>query len=113
MFIAEASGSVGEFLPWMWRKFGLGKLIGKRTWGGLVGILGFPVLMDGGGVAAPNLAIWTPEDGWVVENVGVPPDIEVEQMPADVINARDPQLEKAIQAGMERVKNKPPRHPLC
>ena len=91
----------------MFRKFKLGKLIGKRTWGGLVGTLGFPILMDGGYVSAPNLAIWT-EDGWVVENVGVPPDIEVEQWPADVIAGRDPQLEKAIEVIMEKLKKNPP-----
>ncbi len=77
MLIDETAGSGGDLLPWMFRKFELGTLIGRRTWGGLVGTLGFPVLMDGGGITAPNLAIWT-EDGWVVENVGVPPDIEVE-----------------------------------
>jgi len=111
MLIDETAGSGGDFLPWMWRKFGLGKLVGKRTWGGLVGTLGFPVLMDGGGVTAPNLAIWTPEDGWIVENVGVPPDIEVEQMPADVINGRDPQLEKAIQVVLEELKKNPAKQP--
>jgi tricorn protease len=91
----------------MRRKFGLGKLIGKRTWGALVGTLGFPILMDGAVVTAPNLAIWTPEEGWVVENVGVPPDIEVEQTPADVMNGHDPQLEKAIQVVMEELKKNP------
>ena len=111
MLIDETAGSGGDFLPWMFRKFGMGKLIGKRTWGGLVGILGFPVLMDGGVVTAPNFAIWTPEDGWIVENVGVPPDIEVEQMPADVINGRDPQLEKAIQVVMEELKKNPQKQP--
>ncbi len=70
MIIDETAGSGGDLLPWMFRKFGLGKLVGKRTWGGLVGILGFPTLMDGGLVTAPDLAIFT-EDGWVVENVGV------------------------------------------
>jgi tricorn protease len=108
MLIDETAGSGGDLLPWMWRKFGLGKLIGKRTWGGLVGTLGFPILMDGAVVTAPNLAIWTPEEGWVVENVGVPPDIEVEQTPADVMNGRDPQLEKAIQVVMEELKKGPP-----
>ncbi len=83
-------------------------VIGKRTWGGLVGTLGFPVLMDGGSVTAPNLAIWT-EDGWVVENEGVPPDIEVEQTPADVIQGRDPQLEKAIEEVMDQLKKNPAR----
>jgi tricorn protease len=111
MIIDETAGSGGDLLPWMWRKFGMGKLVGKRTWGGLVGILGFPVLMDGGTITAPNFAIWTPEEGWVVENVGVPPDIEIEQTPADVINGRDPQLEKAIQLVMDELKNKPPKDP--
>jgi tricorn protease len=63
--------------------------------------------MDGGSITAPNLAIWT-EDGWVVENIGVPPDIEVEQTPADVIAGRDPQLEKAIQTAMDELKKTPP-----
>ena len=111
MVIDETAGSGGDLLPWMWRKFGLGKLVGKRTWGGLVGILGFPVLMDGGVITAPNFAIWTPEEGWVVENQGVPPDIEVEQSPADVINGHDPQLEKAIQLVLEELKKNPPKQP--
>jgi tricorn protease len=110
MLIDETAGSGGDLLPWMFRKFKLGKLIGKRTWGGLVGTLGFPVLMDGGYVSAPNLAIWT-EDGWVVENVGVPPDIEVEQWPAEVINGHDPQLEKAIEVILEELEENPPVKP--
>jgi tricorn protease len=111
MLIDETAGSGGDLLPWMFRKFKLGTLIGERTWGGLVGMLGFPVLMDGGYVTAPNLAIWTPEEGWTVENVGVAPDIEVEQTPADVIAGHDPQLEKAIQVVMEELKKNPPRKP--
>ncbi len=110
MLIDETAGSGGDLLPWMFRKFKLGKLIGKRTWGGLVGTLGFPILMDGGYVSAPNLAIWT-EDGWIVENVGVPPDIEVEQLPAEVINGRDPQLEKAIEVILDELEKKPPVKP--
>ncbi|HYX29187.1 MAG TPA: PDZ domain-containing protein [Pyrinomonadaceae bacterium] len=111
MIIDETAGSGGDLLPWMWRRFSLGKLVGKRTWGGLVGILGFPVLMDGGTITAPNFAVWTPEEGWVVENIGVPPDIEVEQTPADVINGHDPQLEKAIQLVMDELKKSPPKQP--
>ncbi len=111
MLIDETAGSGGDLLPWMFRKLGLGKLIGKRTWGGLVGILGFPVLMDGGMVTAPNLAIWVPDGGWVVENEGVPPDIEVEQTPAEVIAGRDPQLEKAIEVVMAELKKNPPPQP--
>ncbi len=110
MLIDETAGSGGDLLPWMFRKHKLGKLIGKRTWGGLVGTLGFPILMDGGFVTAPNLAIWT-EEGWVVENVGVPPDIEVEQTPADIVAGHDPQLEKAIEVVMEELKKNPPQKP--
>jgi tricorn protease len=110
MLIDETAGSGGDLLPWMFRKFKMGTLVGKTTWGGLVGTLGFPVLMDGGTVTAPNLAIWT-DEGWVVENAGVAPDIEVEQNPADVIAGRDPQLEKAIQLVMEELKKTPPAKP--
>lgn len=109
MLINETAGSGGDLLPWMWHQFGLGPLIGKRTWGGLVGHWTGASLLDGGGVSSPNLAIWT-EDGWVVENVGVPPDVEVEQWPADVIAGRDPQLEKAIEVILEELsKNAPPK----
>ena len=74
--------------------------------GRLVGVLGYPVLMDGGNITAPNLAIWN-EDGWIVENEGVPPDIEVEQTPADVIAGRDPQLERAIAEAMKQLEANP------
>ena len=110
MLINESAGSGGDLLPWMFRKFKLGKLIGTRTWGGLVGTLGFPVLMDGGYVTAPNLAIWT-EDGWVVENEGVPPDINIQQTPSEVLKGHDPQLEKAIQVVLEELDKNPPKRP--
>jgi tricorn protease len=108
MLINEMAGSGGDALPYMFQKLGLGTLIGKRTWGGLVGQLGFPILMDGGSVTAPNQAIWD-QDGFVVENVGVPPDIEVEQWPADVIAGKDPQLEKAIEVILKELENNPPK----
>ena len=110
MLIDETAGSGGDLLPWMFRKFSLGPLVGKRTWGGLVGILGFPVLMDGGTVTAPNLAIWT-EDGFIVENEGVAPDVEVEQTPKDVIAGKDPQLEKAIEMVLAELAKAPPVAP--
>jgi tricorn protease len=108
MIIDETAGSGGDLLPWMFRQYKLGPLVGKRTWGGLVGVLGFPVLMDGGGVTAPNLGFWT-KDGFGVENEGVPPDIEVEQLPAEVIAGRDPQLEKAIEVALQKLKESPPQ----
>lgn len=111
MLIDETAGSGGDLLPWMFRKFALGTIVGQRTWGGLVGVLGFPTLMDGGVITAPNLAIWTADEGWVVENEGVPPDIEVEQTPKDVMAGRDPQLERAIAVAMEELKKHPPVRP--
>ena len=107
MIIDETAGSGGDMLPWMFRKFQLGKLVGKRTWGGLVGILGFPVLMDGGMVTAPDIAIFN-EDGYIVENEGVPPDIEVEEWPAEAEAGHDAQLEKAVEVILEELKKNPP-----
>jgi tricorn protease len=111
MLIDETAGSGGDMLPWMFRNLGLGPLIGKRTWGGLVGILGFPTLMDGGTITAPNFAIWVQDSGWVVENVGVPPDIDVDMTPALVMSGRDPQLERAIAYVLEELKKHPPVKP--
>jgi len=111
MIINETAGSGGDLLPYMWRKFGMGKLVGTATWGGLVGTLGFPPLMDGGIVSAPNLAFWDVGEGFGVENVGIPPDIEIEQTPKDVIAGRDPQLEAAIKVVMDELKANPPARP--
>ena len=111
MLIDENAGSGGDMLPWMFRKFKVGTLIGKRTWGGLVGILGFPEFIDGGVVTAPNVGIWT-KDGFIVENVGVSPDIEVEQLPSEVIKGNDPQLEKAIEVAMDELKKNPQVEPV-
>jgi len=107
MIVNESAGSGGDMLPWMFRKFGVGTIIGTRTWGGLVGILGFPEFIDGGEVTAPNLAIWT-NDGFVVENEGVAPDIEIEQDPGEVAKGRDPQLEKAIEVALKELEKNPP-----
>jgi tricorn protease len=108
MLIDETAGSGGDYLPYLFRQAKLGTLVGKTTWGGLVGILGFPEFIDGGGVTAPNLAFFD-DKGFGIENVGTPPDIEVEQWPADVIKGRDPQLEKAIEIIMEQLKTNPPK----
>lgn len=110
MLADETAGSGGDLLPWMFKRFQLGPVIGKRTWGGLVGILGFPVLMDGGSVTAPNLAIWT-EDGFTIENEGTAPDIEVEQWPVEVNAGRDPQLDKAIEVLLQQLPPAPPKAP--
>ncbi len=111
MLIDETAGSGGDYLPWMFRKFKLGTLIGKRTWGGLVGVLGFPEFIDGGSVTAPNLAFWN-EDGFGIENVGIAPDIEIEQWPKEVMQGKDPQLEKAIEVIMNELKENPQKNPV-
>jgi tricorn protease len=108
MIINESAGSGGDAMPWYFRRAGVGKLIGARTWGGLVGMNGAPPLMDGGMIAAPSSGIYNPLSGeWEVENVGVPPDIQVEQDPALVRKGRDPQLERAVEVVMEELKNNP------
>ncbi|MES2371909.1 MAG: PDZ domain-containing protein [Bacteroidota bacterium] len=106
MLIDETAGSGGDYLPYLFRQAKLGTLVGKTTWGGLVGILGFPEFIDGGVVTAPNLAFFD-EKGFGIENVGTPPDVEVEQWPAQVISGHDPQLEKAIQIIMDELKSNP------
>jgi tricorn protease len=68
--------------------------------------------MDGGQITAPNLAIWTPDGGWVVENEGVPPDIDVDDTPADIIAGRDPQLDKAIEVAMKQLAENPTAQPV-
>jgi tricorn protease len=109
MIIDETAGSGGDYLPWMFRRFKMGTIVGKRTWGGLVGILGYPEFIDGGSVTAPNLAFYS-EEGFNVENEGVAPDVEVEQWPELVIQGRDPQLEKAIEIAMKQLKENPPKN---
>jgi len=108
MIINEFAGSGGDAMPNYFRRAGLGQLIGKRTWGGLVGRAGAPGLLDGGFVTAPSSAVWGPAGEWDAENVGIPPDIEVEHDPALVRQGRDPQLEKAIEVVMEELA----RHPM-
>jgi tricorn protease len=108
MIINQFSGSGGDALPWYFRKAGLGTLVGVRTWGGLVGIGGYPTLMDGGGVQAPRWAIYGLKGEWEVENHGIAPDVEVEQDPRLVREGHDPQLEKAIELIMTSLKLHPP-----
>ena len=107
MLIEENAGSGGDYLPYLFRRNDLGTLVGKRTWGGLVGVLGFPNFIDGGSVSAPNVAFFN-EDGFGIENVGVAPDVEVEQWPKDVINGKDPQLDKAIEIIQQQLKDYKP-----
>jgi tricorn protease len=109
MIINEYAGSGGDYMPWMFHRYNIGPLIGKRTWGGLVGIGGYPVLIDGGSVTAPHFAFYSPEGKWEVENHGVAPDIEVEMDPKAWRQGRDPQLEKAVEVAMAELQKNPPK----
>src|SRR5258706_15027698 len=114
MLINGEAGSGGDALPWYFHRLSIGPLIGKRTWGGLVGIYDYPRLVDGGRITAPRLAFWNPDGTWEVENRGVAPDIEVEYDPAAVRQGHDPQLEKAVDVLMKQLAEHPlarPKHP--
>jgi len=107
MIINQMAGSGGDALPWYFRKAGIGPLIGKRTWGGLVGIGGYPQLIDGGQVTAPRAAVYGLQGQWEVENHGVEPDIDVDLDPQLYRKGRDSQLEKAIAVVLEQLKQHP------
>jgi tricorn protease len=107
MIINEYAGSGGDAMPLFFRRRGLGKLVGVRTWGGLIGIYDYPLLMDGGMVTAPRMAIVSPDNEWEVENVGISPDVEVKMTPKLVIEGRDPQLEKAVEIVLEELEKNP------
>lgn len=109
MLINQFAGSGGDALPWYFRKMGIGPLVGKRTWGGLVGISGYPTLVDGGRITAPRWAIYGTDKQWEVENIGIAPDIEVEQDPKLVREGHDPQLERAVAVVLEELAKNPPR----
>jgi len=109
MIANEYSGSGGDALPWLFKHEKIGPLVGKRTWGGLVGIGEIPVLMDGGNVTSPSVAFFSPKGDWDVENHGVDPDYVVEQDPKAVSEGHDPQLEKAVSLALDELKQNPPK----
>jgi tricorn protease len=107
MLINQNSGSGGDAMPWYFRKAGIGKLVGTRTWGGLVGIGGYPTLLDGGHVMAPRYAIYGLNGEWEVENHGIAPDVPVEDLPKDVAAGHDRQLETGVQMVLDELKAHP------
>ncbi|MCW5982259.1 MAG: PD40 domain-containing protein [Bryobacteraceae bacterium] len=111
VLLDENSASDGDLFPAMFRQAGLGPLIGKRSWGGVIGITGHGPLLDGGDVFVPQFGHASPEGQWIIEGHGVDPDIVVEQEPQAVIEGRDPQLERAIEEVMKRIQQNPPRLP--
>jgi tricorn protease len=111
MLIDQFAGSGGDYLPYTFKLVGAGPLIGTRTWGGLVGGGALVPLMDGGFLNVPFFRFIDPQGEWSVENEGVPPDIEVEQIPKEVIEGREPQLERGIVVTLEMLEEYEPPHP--
>lgn len=99
-------------MPWHFRQARIGTLVGKRTWGGLVGFHGpFESLMDGGVVTTPSRGFWTPNNKWEVENQGIAPDVEVELDPKAVREGHDPQLERTVEILLADLEKNPvPAH---
>jgi tricorn protease len=114
MLINGLSGSGGDYFPFWFRAAGVGKLIGTRTWGGLVGISGNPALIDGGYTSAPTFAFFKKNGTWGIEGHGVDPDIEVVDDPALMFGGKDPQLDAAIDYMLQEIARnpyKPPKRP--
>lgn len=111
MLINGWSGSGGDAFPDFFRKAGLGPLIGKRTWGGLIGISGVPNLIDGGFVTVPTFRMYDPDGKWFKEGHGVDPDIKVDDDPSQLSKGIDPQLEKGIEEVMKLFAEHPPVNP--
>lgn len=104
MLINERAGSGGDLLPYLFNKMKIGPLVGTKTWGGLVGTWDTPLFVDGGRMVAPRGGFYDIKGEWAVEGVGISPDIEVQQNPADVIKGRDPQLERAVEEALKLLK---------
>jgi tricorn protease len=112
MIVNEMAGSGGDWMPWAFHHEHVGPLVGKRTWGGLVGHYGSADdFMDGAGASMPDLAFYTTDGKWEVENHGVPPDVEVDYEPQAWRQGHDAQLEKAVEVVLELLKKNPPPRP--
>lgn len=107
MLINHYSSSGGDAFPYYFRKKGLGKLIGTRTWGGLVGMSGNAGLVDGGYIAVPRFGIFDENQKWIIEGIGVYPDVEVYDEPHKVAKGIDPSIQKAVEMLLKELKEKP------
>ena len=107
----ECAGSDGDIFSHAFKLYKIGPLIGKRTWGGVIGISPYFFLSDGGLTTQPEYSFWFMDVGWGVENYGTEPDIEVENRPQDYVKGRDTQLEKGIQECKKLLKKQRPKTP--
>jgi tricorn protease len=109
MLINQYSSSGGDAFPYFFRQKKLGTIIGARTWGGLVGMSGNAGLMDGGYIAVPRFGIYNDKGEWIIEGVGVSPDIEVIDTPHLLFKGQDPSIEKAVEVLLKQLKENPPK----
>jgi tricorn protease len=109
MLINGYSSSGGDAFPYYFRKKGLGQLIGTRTWGGLVGISGNARLVDGGNISVPRFGIYDENSEWIIEGIGVYPDIEVVDRPEQLAKGIDPGVEKAVEVLLKELEKNPPK----
>lgn len=107
----QTSASDGDIFPAMFRQAGLGPLIGKRSWGGVIGITNRGTLIDGGVVNVPEFGFASTDGQWIIEGVGVEPDIEVENDPRSLVEGRDPQLDRGVKEVVERLSRELRRLP--
>ena len=105
----EFAGSDGDIFSHCFKLYGLGPLIGKRTWGGVIGIFPRHSLVDGTVTTQPEFSFWFEDVGWGVENYGTEPDIEVETLPQDHVAGKDPQMDRAIKEVLKQLPKRTPR----
>jgi len=107
MIINKTAGLRGDSVPWYFRKAALGPRVGKRPWGALVGILGYPQFVDGGRVTAPHVGLYGLTFEWEVENRGIVPNVKVELDPQAWRQGRDPQFDDTVEAVLDQLEKSP------
>jgi tricorn protease len=107
----ELAGSDGDIFSHTFKLLKLGPLVGKRTWGGVIGIWPRHILADGTLTTQPEFSFYFDDVGWNVENYGTDPDIEVDNRPQDYVRGVDVQLDRAIAVCLEQIKERPPHTP--
>lgn len=107
MLMNGYSSSGGDALPYYFKQAGLGKLIGTRTWGGLIGTSGNPRLADGGQLIAATFRILDKDGNWIIENEGVTPDIEVIDRPELIYKGEDPSIDRAVKELLKELDENP------
>jgi tricorn protease len=107
----ENAGSDGDIFSHCFKLYKLGPLIGRRTWGGVIGIWPRHAMADGSVTTQPEFSFWFKDVGFGVENYGTDPDIDIDILPGDYAKGRDPQLEKGVDLALERLRKHAPLAP--